>query len=50
MPDIAAVEDARRSILAAIAALKAAKVEVPIALYKAAHALRSYASVEGRRP
>jgi hypothetical protein len=39
MPEISTIEDAHKAIRDAIAALKAAGVEVPLALYKAAHAL-----------
>jgi len=45
---IATIEDAHRAIRAAITELKAAGVEPPIALYRAAHAL-SYEIAE-RRP
>jgi len=45
---VATVEDAHRSIRVAITELKRANVNVPIALYRAAHAL-SYEIAE-RRP
>lgn len=45
---IATVEDAHNAIRQAIAAHRAAKVDVPIALYRAAHAL-SYEMQKGGR-
>jgi hypothetical protein len=45
--DVATIEDAYKAIKAAIAELKAAGIDVPMALYRAAHAL-SY-EIEARR-
>jgi hypothetical protein len=46
---VTTVEDARRAIRAAITELKRANVDVPIALYRAAHAL-SYEVAERCKP